>query len=1351
MSHYIYNLYRSTVNGQWSSTPIYQGAISQFTDTGLQAGVTYYYKLEAVDNLGNVSNPTVVSFTTPTSDVPTTPVLTAEVDPENNDTVINLFWTESTTGNGQTPAVQYVLEKETSFENWTAIFTGSGLSYSDSGLSPNSTYYYRIRALGQNSIYSLYSTASETTSFPIDTTDTFIIPSNVGDWNAGIAQPNTQGINKVPNNSDTIILSAGTSTTSPVSGTRGPLTIRNLNGNEGLRLKIVPPPSGITIRKSNISSGDSVLTIINSRYFDIDGYNTFNPFDEFNTGIRVMYAINATTSSPDNPEAFIKIVGGTEPSEEYSIKNVRIDGGYSLSNSLATGGTGILANDPSLLRSSFSGRFVENISFDNVRIYGTAANGIQVGNLFENNNLPVRDCTISNVYAEFVGQQAIALYGAWEGDNKIHNCTLLDCGNDLSPSLPLGARSSITVWEGQCKIYNNVIRNSGEHGIRVISEVGPLQGVSPGTGYSSYINFLSEIYNNVIVRSGSLPTNLASRAIRYFIQPGVIKFVPKIYNNTCLNNERGITVVADCIDGFFNNNIFLNNSISIESTSVTQNNNLITGDLNALFINTLLDDYRLTAAQPAVGTVGIDISSSDILGVARSAPDIGAYEFITAEDITPPTVPVATATLTGVRQITLTWTASTDLGSGVASYSVQRSRSGPEGPWGAPTDGLTNTTLVESSLNEGSTYYYQVRAVDNAGNISAWSATTSESVPTSTDTTPPTDPSNLRATANSSSQITLTWTESSDTSGIASYSVQRSTTSTTGPWTSVGTGITATTFTNTGLTASTTYYYQVRAVDNAGNVSNWSTTAQATTLSATVDTTPPSAPTLSLATFPPSGTNIDLSWTASTDNVAVSKYSLERSLNGSTWVFRTETNSSTRTFTDSGLNSSTTYYYRVKAVDSSNNSSAYSNVISATTGAVSEVRDGVIAPGTFDTPTPYDSTIFRKHSGCEDITVITGSITESVNGVSDTITPRAGGKFLRSRLNRLQPCDANKNLTYRAESQFNWPKADPNITWFNNPNTTARRDWAKGVEYWWSISTYIHKNWNLNYQSGYDTGIIWQLHDRAFNDPAQQVDKNAFTWRRNLWLTVTHESTGLRLRTHTWGIPGGEGYVATASISGTTMTVTAISQFIVDNKTYKGWPMPLKTVTGTGIAAGTQIVRGITYDPKTGLGTFELNKAHNLSSRTIKGGVPWAQPGFFETWNGVDKTKDSAGLVSTYKGVDVGPEVSGLTWNNVRGKWIDWCVHFKLSGASSPNDKNGFRKIWVNRRLVFEDVGQNNWGEQPEGQYTQFGIYNWGWRKEHITNWTGPDERIMYHDELRCGNSNSNFRSMHPDFLDPLP
>ncbi len=279
-----------------------------------------------------------------------------------------------------------------------------------------------------------------------------------------------------------------------------------------------------------------------------------------------------------------------------------------------------------------------------------------------------------------------------------------------------------------------------------------------------------------------------------------------------------------------------------------------------------------------------------------------------AADTTPPTTPAAlSATAASSSQINLSWTASTD-NVGVASYRVYRNS--------AQIATATGTTYSDSGLAAATTYTYAVAAVDAAGNVSGLSTSANATTAAATDTTPPSTPTGLSASAVSSSAITLTWTASTDNVAVAAYNVYRGSV--------LAASVTTTGYADTGLAASTAYTYSVAAVDTSGNVSARSTTASATTL-APVDTSAPTVP-ASLTASALSASAVALAWSASADNVAVAGYKVFR---GSTQVSTT----TGTTFVDSGLAASTSYTYNVAAFDAAGNTSALSSPATATTQA----------------------------------------------------------------------------------------------------------------------------------------------------------------------------------------------------------------------------------------------------------------------------------------------------------------------------------------------------------------------------------------------------------------------------------
>ena len=130
------------------------------------------------------------------------------------------------------------------------------------------------------------------------------------------------------------------------------------------------------------------------------------------------------------------------------------------------------------------------------------------------------------------------------------------------------------------------------------------------------------------------------------------------------------------------------------------------------------------------------------------------------------------------------------------------------------------------------------------------------------------------------------------------------------------------------------------------------------------DTTPPTTPTNLTATV--SGTQINLSWTASTDNVGVTGYLLERCQGAGCSNFAQIATPTTTTYSDIGLGAGS-YSYRVRATDAAGNLSSYSKIAS-----------GTVSTSLTITPTTATLTFTRT----QQFTVSNGSVTWSVDGVA---------------------------------------------------------------------------------------------------------------------------------------------------------------------------------------------------------------------------------------------------------------------------------------------------------------------------------------------------------------------------------
>jgi fibronectin type 3 domain-containing protein len=268
--------------------------------------------------------------------------------------------------------------------------------------------------------------------------------------------------------------------------------------------------------------------------------------------------------------------------------------------------------------------------------------------------------------------------------------------------------------------------------------------------------------------------------------------------------------------------------------------------------------------------------------------------------------------------------------------------------------GLTSPSYFNTGLTASTTYYYVVEAVDSYGASAASTQASAEtSAAASCDSVPPTGPTSLTATASSSSAISLSWTAApaNPPCTITSYNVYRSTTNAFSPSSSnlIASGVTGTTYSNTGLAASTTYYYLVEALDSYG-ASAASNQASAETLSGSGScSAAPSAPTGLTATAS-SSSAIGLSWAAVTPpaNCTISSYSLYGSTTsgftpGSGNLIASGLTSTS--FSDTGLSASTTYYYVVEALDSYGTSPASAQQSATTQASGSGTEIVAIAAG----------------------------------------------------------------------------------------------------------------------------------------------------------------------------------------------------------------------------------------------------------------------------------------------------------------------------------------------------------------------------------------------------------------------
>jgi subtilisin family serine protease len=297
-------------------------------------------------------------------------------------------------------------------------------------------------------------------------------------------------------------------------------------------------------------------------------------------------------------------------------------------------------------------------------------------------------------------------------------------------------------------------------------------------------------------------------------------------------------------------------------------------------------------------------TSGVITGLPASPPSNNLLldtSFIGADFAGAPCAPVITVT-PGNGTAHLAWSAPIDLGSAITGFNVYRATtSGGEGTTpiqsGLAADA---TSFDDSGLTNGTTYFYQVSAVNGSG----------ETKSTEVSVTPAAapDPPPLTVTPGNGT-VSLNWTAPADNGApITSFNVYRGTTPGGEVATPLQAGLdpSATSFMDNTVVNGTTYYYEVSAVNSAGE-----------TKSAEESGEPTGAPGAPVLTLTPHNGSVHLSWTVPPDGGApITGYNVYKGTSSGGETLLTNVGTSPTTYDDSAVTNGTTYFYQVSAVTS---------------------------------------------------------------------------------------------------------------------------------------------------------------------------------------------------------------------------------------------------------------------------------------------------------------------------------------------------------------------------------------------------------------------------------------------------
>ncbi|MFZ1082077.1 MAG: fibronectin type III domain-containing protein [Candidatus Kryptoniota bacterium] len=468
--------------------------------------------------------------------------------------------------------------------------------------------------------------------------------------------------------------------------------------------------------------------------------------------------------------------------------------------------------------------------------------------------------------------------------------------------------------------------------------------------------FTSTIINDSATASTSIPTGALSTSTTYYwrvraINAAGLSSFSTVWSFTTLPPIPGVPSLVSPVNG--STNVPLSDLLSW-GASTNAASYQVELSTSSNFASTIINDSAITSTSVATGTLSASTTYYWQVRAINAAGLSGfstTFSFTTLTPVTAPSVPTLVSPLNGSTNQplsdTLTWSPS----SNASRYQVEVSTSSSFSSTIINDSTVTSTSRITGTLTGNTTYYWRVQSVNSVGSSgwsSVWSFTTLTPLP------PPSVPSLVSPLNGSTKQPlsdTLSWSASTSASR---YQVELSTSSGFSSTIINDSAVTTTSKTTGTLTENTTYYWRVQAINSAGS-SGWSSVWSFTTLTAV---TAPSVPSL---ISPLNGsTNQPLSdtlnWGASTN---ASRYQVELSTSSSfaSTIINDSTITSTSRITGT-LSGSTTYYWRVQAINSAG-SSGWSNIWNFTTLTSLSVPSvpSLVSPLNGATNLPLDDTL----------------------------------------------------------------------------------------------------------------------------------------------------------------------------------------------------------------------------------------------------------------------------------------------------------------------------------------------------------------------------------------------------------
>ena len=932
------------------STPSVTGASTSFADTTVTAGTTYTYRISATNGVA-YSSPALSSALTTN---PAAPVLSyAIVSP----TAITFTWTASAT------AATYKLEKSLDGGNsWSTVITQATTSYPLTGLTADTTYQFRVSAINSSSVSSAPSAVRTVTTLlnaPASFTVTVVSATQVNlAWSA-LADTTTFTIQRSVNNSIWTTLTsslAGTATTysdtTVVAGTAYYYRVYAVNANgtsaAATAASVLTYPGAPTVVATPVSSTSVALNwaaIQSATGYKVesssDGGFTWTTLAANNatpsytaTSLAVdtaykfrVSSINGTgTSAPSVATNGTTLtlaptgLAGVSPSSteiDLTWQAVTDATGYKLEYSANSGSTWttIVPGSP------FTG---SSTSYNDTGLNAGATYQFRISTISAaGTSTPSAPITVPTVPAAPATLTATTVSAsqinlAWTAVTGATSYTISSSSDNGTTWTPLASPTTLTYAD---------INLTADHGYKFKVTANNASGSSVASTVASATTLLTSPTNfaaSVISASEiDLSWTAVSNATNYKIERSIDNTTWTQLSTSLTGSSASFHDTSAVAGTTYYYRISAIDAAGTSAPSAPVSG--LTYPAAPVVSGTAISTTQINITWPAVqsATSYTIVSSSDggttwntpgntQAGNTFQATGLTAdtsYQFqVTATNASGTSVASNTFTLstllgavtnfatasTTPTSINLTWTAVTD----ATGYQIQRTQNGTT--WVTLTNtGLTgaSASYTDGSLTSGATYTYRIAATSASG-ATAWATGTAT-------VTLPTAPV-VTATAVSSSEIDLTWTQPASETG---YVIIISTDGGMN-WSNPGISQTSNSYHDTGLTADSLNEFAVAATNASGSSANSSLVALRTLLAA------PSG----FSATPISANEIDLAWTSSGSHAT--GYTIQRELTGGTWATIPALAATAGTVSEQDLvvAAGTSYDYRIAAISASGTS-----------------------------------------------------------------------------------------------------------------------------------------------------------------------------------------------------------------------------------------------------------------------------------------------------------------------------------------------------------------------------------------------------------------------------------------------